>query len=226
MKVAISSVGMNIDSSIDPRFGRCAYFIIYDTDNMTFEAFENESSSLGGGAGIQSAQFVASKGIKAVITGNCGPNAVKALDAGGIKLYTDQSGIVKEAVERLNNNRLKASQEANVPDHYGVKDRVPSGQGSGSQGPDPYFSSGMGSGRGMGGGRGMGMCGGKGTGRGMGGGRGKGQGMGRSWSTGFPEASSARLSREEELELLKKQSEELLRQVGDIQQKIEKLENE
>ena len=72
MKVAVSSTGSDLDAQVDPRFGRCAYFLIVNPDDMAFEAFENESVSLGGGAGIQSPQFVASKGATVVITGNVG----------------------------------------------------------------------------------------------------------------------------------------------------------
>lgn len=151
MKVAISSTGKDLDSQIDPRFGRCAYFIICDTENMEFEVFDNESIALGGGAGIQSTQFIASKGANAVITGNCGPNAVRTMQASGIAMYTGQSGTVREAVEKLKNNQLQTSQQANVPDHYGVQ--------GGQQGAGQ-------SNTGMGGGRGMGM--GKGCGKGMG----------------------------------------------------------
>ncbi|MBT7698310.1 MAG: NifB/NifX family molybdenum-iron cluster-binding protein, partial [Desulfobacterales bacterium] len=77
MKVAISSTGMDLDSPVDPRFGRCAFFIIVETEDMSFEAFSNENINLSGGAGIQSGTFVASKGIKAVLTGRCGPKAMK-----------------------------------------------------------------------------------------------------------------------------------------------------
>ena len=79
MKVAISSIGKDLDSLIDSRFGRCPYFVIVETDDMSFEVFDNESIALGGGAGIQSAQFISSKGAKAVITGHCGPNAVQTI---------------------------------------------------------------------------------------------------------------------------------------------------
>ena len=30
MKIAVGSNGNNLDSLIDPRFGRCAYFLIVD----------------------------------------------------------------------------------------------------------------------------------------------------------------------------------------------------
>ena len=86
MKVAVSSSGVDLDAQIDPRFGRCAYFIIVETEDMSFEVFDNENIALGGGAGIQSGQFVASKGAKTIITGNAGPNAVRTLTAAGVEV--------------------------------------------------------------------------------------------------------------------------------------------
>ena len=155
MKVAVSASGADLNAQVDPRFGRCAYFIIVETDDMTYEALDNASMSLGGGAGISAAQAVASKGAQAVITGNCGPNAVNTLAAAGVKLYVGQSGTVREAVERFRSNQLSATTEANVADHFGMG-------GGGGRG----MGGGGGRGMGGGGGRGMGGCGG----RGMGGG--------------------------------------------------------
>ena len=56
MKVMISASGDTLDSSVDPRFGRCAYFVLVDTDSLQFEAFPNDSAMASGGAGIQAAQ--------------------------------------------------------------------------------------------------------------------------------------------------------------------------
>ena len=161
MKVAISSSGKDLNSQVDPRFGRCAYFLIVDTGDMSFEVFDNESNMLGGGAGIQSAQFVASKGVKAVITGNCGPNAVSTLYAAGIQIFLGNTGTVMKVLDNFKNGNLTPAKKANVPDHNGLVD------GNGGN-----RIMGMGGGRGMGGGgRGRG-------GRGMGGGRGLGMGGG------------------------------------------------
>lgn len=33
MKIAISSMGKGINSMLDVRFGRCNYFVIYDTED-------------------------------------------------------------------------------------------------------------------------------------------------------------------------------------------------
>ncbi len=175
MKIAVTASGKSLDSQIDQRFGRCAFFIIVETDSMQFEDFSNEQAAMVGGAGIQSAQFLASQGVQAVLTGRCGPNAVGTLSAAGIDLFLDQTGTVREAVSRFKNQALQSSTAANVESHHGLE-HIPFADGS----PVPPVSSPtemgdrMGQGRGMGGGmgRGRGMGGGMGQGRGMGGGRG------------------------------------------------------
>ena len=138
MKIAISSSGQDLAAQLDPRFGRCSYFLIIETDDLNFEVFENENNALGGGAGIQSAQFVASKGAKALITGNCGPNAMQILSAAGVQVYVGQSGIIKDIVESYKNAELTPTAEANTSLHAGMG------------------GMGMGRGRGMGQGGGMG----------------------------------------------------------------------
>jgi predicted Fe-Mo cluster-binding NifX family protein len=145
MKIAVSSKGKDLDALIDPRFGRCAYFLIIETDDMSFEVFDNQSTSLGGGAGIQSAQFISSKGAKAVITGNCGPNAVKTLSAAGIEVFLGNTGIIREALQKFKNKELTSTNTANVPEYNGMADRRSSGRGMG-----------VGRGRRMGGRRGSG----------------------------------------------------------------------
>ena len=124
MKVAVSSSGTNLDSQIDPRFGRCAYFIIVNTDDMSFEAFDNEAIALGGGAGIQSSQFVVSKGAGAIITGNVGPNAVHTLSAAGVNIFPGQTGSVRDAVERYRTGEIKPQGSPNVDNHYGMGDEA------------------------------------------------------------------------------------------------------
>jgi len=150
MKVAISSSGKDLDSLIDPRFGRCPYFVIVESDNMSFEVFDNESIALGGGAGIQSAQFISSKGAKAVITGNCGPNAVQTLSAAGVELYLGNTGTVSEVLEKYKSGSLTPTSQANVSDHSGFAGKTSVDRGRGRR-----QGMGIGGGRGMGRGRSM-----------------------------------------------------------------------
>ena len=136
---------------------------ILEECKFKFESIENANIAASGGAGIQSAQFVASKGAKAVITGNCGPNAVQTLSASGVEVFVGQSGTIRDVIERYTRGELKSTSTPNVASHYGM------GMGAG-------MGRGMGQGRGMGRGRGGGM--GRGMGRGMGLGMGRGSGRG------------------------------------------------
>lgn len=107
MKIAITSEGKTLESKIDTRFGRCAYFIIFDIDTNSFEAVENNNVNLTGGAGIQSGQLVISKGVKAVITGKVGQNAYTTLNAAGIEIYLAASGNIAEVIEKFKSNKLE-----------------------------------------------------------------------------------------------------------------------
>jgi predicted Fe-Mo cluster-binding NifX family protein len=147
MKVAVCSTGDNLDSQVDPRFGRCAYFLIVDTETMEFEAIPNLAATQASGAGIMAAQLVGSKGVQAVIAGNYGPNAFQALNAAGIKTYSCIGGTVRDAVEALKSGNLTPLSSPNVQAHFGMGGQM---------------------GRGCGMGRGQGMCRGQGRGRGFG----------------------------------------------------------
>ncbi len=120
MKIAVSSMGTDMNDQVDPRFGRCRYFIVVDPDTMEFEVLENSGAMSGGGAGIATGQLVAGKGVGAVITGNCGPNAFNVLEAVGIKVMTGVSGTVQDAVEGYKSGKHQASSQPNVASHSGM----------------------------------------------------------------------------------------------------------
>jgi len=120
MKVAVTATGPSLDAALDPQFGRCSYFVIVESDDMSVEVVENANSSLGGGAGIQSAQLMAQRGVKAVLTGNCGPNAHQTLSAAGIDVVVGCSGTVSEAVQAFTSGQLSAASAPNVASHSGM----------------------------------------------------------------------------------------------------------
>ena len=145
MKIAISASSPSLEAEVDPRFGRCQYFIIADPEKMDFEAMDNSSAMAAGGAGISAGQAIADKGVEAVLTGNCGPNAYQVLSSAGIQVITGVSGKIKDAIEDYRSGKFQASAQANVPDHFGM-------------GATPVIGSGFGSVRGMGRGMGFGMA--------------------------------------------------------------------
>ena len=119
MKVAITSYGDGSGRTVDPRFGRAVQFLIYDTETDESHVIDNaQNLNAAQGAGIQAAQNVIDAGVEAVITGNCGPKAFRVLTAAGIKIYTVQDVTVKEALQALKENRLKAAAAATVEGHW------------------------------------------------------------------------------------------------------------
>ena len=123
MKICVTSDGNNLNSQVDPRFGRCKFFIVVDTDTRVFDAIENPNIESMGGAGIQSAQLVASQRAKAVLTGNVGPNAFQTLQAAGIEVFTGASGTVSEAIAKYKKGELKAVSGSSVGSHSGMPNK-------------------------------------------------------------------------------------------------------
>jgi len=120
MKIAVSTVGNTLAAQVDRRFGRCPYFVIVDSETMMFEAVPNVAAGAMGGAGIQAAQAIASKGVKVLITGNVGPNAFQTLSSAGIEIVVGASGTVKEIVERFKKGELSKTGAPTVRGHFGM----------------------------------------------------------------------------------------------------------
>jgi predicted Fe-Mo cluster-binding NifX family protein len=115
MKIAVSSQGPGLDSKIDPRFGRAAYILIIDTADSGVEVLDNsENLNAFKGAGIQAAAMVSDSGAKVLLTGFCGPNAFKTLQAAGVKVANDAIGTVRDAVNAFSEGKFPLADDANV----------------------------------------------------------------------------------------------------------------
>jgi predicted Fe-Mo cluster-binding NifX family protein len=99
MKIILTMTEPSFDARIDPRFGRGAYFLIVDSDTLTWRAVPNPGCSSAGGAGVHAAQYVTAEKPEVVISGHFGPNAESALKQAGITLY--QFGTCQTAQEAL-----------------------------------------------------------------------------------------------------------------------------
>ena len=124
MRVAMSATGDTLDASIDPRFGRCAFLILVDTDTMeVIGGGRNEFAAASGGAGTQTAQQVAQLKAEAVLTGNIGPNAYNVLKAAGVRTFTGVSGPLRQALQDLQEGNLRETSGATAPPHAGMGGR-------------------------------------------------------------------------------------------------------
>lgn len=108
MKIAISALGKTAEDKVDPRFGRTAGFVVYESETDTFSYVDNsENAALPHGAGIQTGQTVAAMEVDAIITGHCGPKASEVIKTAGIKIYGAGDSVIKDAVAACLNGSLK-----------------------------------------------------------------------------------------------------------------------
>ncbi len=119
MKIAVTSTGKDLDSPVDPRFGRAAYIVIVDSSSLEFEVLDNSVNvNAFKGAGIQAAVAVSEKGAEVLMTGFCGPNAFKTLQAAGVKVVNNVSGTVRSAIAAFNEKKVSFADEPNVEGHW------------------------------------------------------------------------------------------------------------
>ncbi len=107
MKIAITSTGNNPESLLDSRFGRCSYFVIFDTDSHSIEFIPNPNKENIDGAGPASVQLVASKGAKKVVSGEFGSKVKSMFDSLQIQLIVlnNPEKKISEIIEMLNHNK-------------------------------------------------------------------------------------------------------------------------
>ena len=119
MRIAVTSTGVELDSEVDPRFGRAPYFLVVDSETFDFEVLDNkENVNALKGAGIQAAGMMSDKGAEVLLTGFCGPNAFKALKAAKVGVANNAAGTVRDAVQAYLDGKLPLADEANAEGHW------------------------------------------------------------------------------------------------------------
>ena len=119
MKIVVTAQGAEMESPVDPRFGRAKYFVLVDTETGQHQA-HNNSQNLNApqGAGIQAAQTVAQLGAEVALSGHVGPRAYATLTAANVAIHTGTGGTVKEAIEQFQAGRLEPAAKADVQGHW------------------------------------------------------------------------------------------------------------
>ena len=119
MKIVFTTSGNDLNAPLNGRFGRAPKFLVYDLEAKTFEIVDNEQNlNAAQGAGIQSAQNIARLGVKALVTGHCGPKAFRVLAAANIKIYNTSVATVAEALDQYRAATLTEATSADVEGHW------------------------------------------------------------------------------------------------------------
>jgi predicted Fe-Mo cluster-binding NifX family protein len=110
VKVALTTSGESLAAPLDPRFGRAPRFLVFDTDANAYELVDNRAGlEAAQGAGIQAAEALARLGVRGLVTGACGPKALRVLVQAGIVVYTSDASTVSEALEAYRAGKLTAA---------------------------------------------------------------------------------------------------------------------
>lgn len=119
MKIAVTAKGKDLNSPIDPRFGRATYILVIDPDTLGFEVFDNsKNKDAFKGAGIQASVMISDAGADVLLTGYCGPNAHKTLTSANIKVVNDQDGCVMDAVNAFRQGEVTYATRPNTDGHW------------------------------------------------------------------------------------------------------------
>ncbi len=120
MKIALTVTEKNENAKVDPRFGRCPAFLIYDEDSGEKKLIDNSQNlNAPQGAGIQASQNILKENIDILITGNVGPKAFSLLKGSNVKIYTGASGMnVEEAINAYKDGKLQEASGATKPGHW------------------------------------------------------------------------------------------------------------
>lgn len=105
MKVAITSTGNSTDSKLDQRFGRCGFFVIYDTETRGMEFIPNANRDAQEGAGPASVQLIASRNVQKIVSGEFGIKIKSLLDSLKIQMIIlkQPEKSINDIIEMINN---------------------------------------------------------------------------------------------------------------------------
>lgn len=103
MKTVITSSGENNTAQFDKRFGRAAWFCVFDEETKESVFIKNRHTGAINGAGTKVAEQIVSMNVQKVISGDFGPKAKDLLDRFDIQMVIidDNELTVKEVIEKL-----------------------------------------------------------------------------------------------------------------------------
>ncbi len=104
MKTIITATDKKLSAPFDLRFGRAAWFCLYDHETKKATFHENFHVDDGHGAGQKAAESAYELGAERVISGDFGPKAKDILDRLKIQMVIieDENQAVEDVIKKLN----------------------------------------------------------------------------------------------------------------------------
>ena len=107
MKIAVPSMGKNLESFVSNSFGRSPFIIIYNDETKKYNYFENVGFKLKDGSGIKAAELLKQNNADILLTKEIGRKAYSVLMKEHITLHPlDLSGTVKSTLKKYLKKRI------------------------------------------------------------------------------------------------------------------------
>jgi predicted Fe-Mo cluster-binding NifX family protein len=91
MIIAIAASENHLKSKVDPHFGRCDWYCLYDTDKLESSFIENTVRYQHEQAGYDAAKFLLSKGIKIAVAGRFGSKVIDVFRSNNVQMIIPQT---------------------------------------------------------------------------------------------------------------------------------------
>jgi predicted Fe-Mo cluster-binding NifX family protein len=91
MIIVIAASEDYLKSNVDPHFGRCDWYCLYDTDTLKSSFIENTFRYQHEQAGCDAAKFLLSKGIKIAVAGRFGSKVIDIFKTNDVQMVIPQT---------------------------------------------------------------------------------------------------------------------------------------
>lgn len=115
MLLLIGSDGNSLNSQVAKRFGHANYFVLFNTETKSFEAFENSAEE----HNHDNLYDFLQKGVEVFIVGNIGPHAFQIINTPKSKVYLARRMSVSESVKKFITGELEYLTEPTVKKSIG-----------------------------------------------------------------------------------------------------------
>jgi len=100
MKIAIATLGRNVEAEISPQAGRAPYYLIFEGDEL-LEVWSNLFARGGGGAGFSVAKVMGDKGVGLLVARQLGDKMKNALSNYNIDFKETDERLIKDILTKL-----------------------------------------------------------------------------------------------------------------------------
>ena len=107
MKIAVPSMGKNLESFVSNSFGRSPFIIIYNDETQEYDYFENPGFKIQDGSGLKAAEILIQNSADVLLIREIGRKAYSVLMKGHIDInLLNLSGTVKSTLKKFLKKRI------------------------------------------------------------------------------------------------------------------------